>query len=263
MEQQKFVRKNTTLFDAQQRNERKRNRRTAFYIFLFVFISLGFLAVCVAVFLNVTEVNIIGNMKYSYEEIMEYVPITVGDNIYSFDSDKIEENIIAAFPYIKTVEVKRDLPTTVEITITEEMPYFASELAGDTYIMSSDLKVLERLPNTKADSVGIVTISLNNIRQCIVGKRIEFVSDRMLNAVSSLYKNFADNYIEDKIVSVNVRSRFDIYLNYDNRIEVYIGDTDDLDIKMRFLVAIIDKHNENVTGTIDISNPHEASVALS
>ncbi len=263
MEQQRFVRKNTTMFDAQRRQEKKRVRRTVFYVFLFLAVSLVFLAVCVAVFLNVETVSVNGIERYTYEQIIEYVPIEIGDNIYSFDSDKIEENIMQALPYIGEVEIKRDLPTTVVINITEKKPYYAAELAGDTYLMSADLKVLEKLPDTSAESTGLATLSLTSVRHCIVGNTLQFVDERTTDALMELYNSFEENFINTKIKGVDVRSRFDIYIDYDNRFQVYLGDTDNIDIKIRFLVGIIDELEEGTKGKIDISDHREAAVALS
>lgn len=263
MEQQRFVRKNMALYDTQLRQEKKRNRRTVFYVFLFLFVTLVFLAVCAAVFLNVKTINVNGNEKYSYEQIRELIPIVEGENIYSFDSDELETILTQNLPYIGSVEIKRDLPSTVEINIIEEKPYYAAELAGNTYLLSSDLKVLEILKDVSADSTELAVLSMNNVRQCIVGSQVEFVNERTNAALTSLYESFESNFIEDKIDGVDVRSRFDIYIYYDDRFEVYIGDTESIDIKIRFLVAIIDELEDGATGVIDVSNPREASVALS
>jgi len=263
MEQQKFVRKNMAIYDAQRRQENKRTKRKVFYTFLLIFVSLVFLVVCVAVFLNVKTVNVNGIEKYNYEQIMEYVPIVEGDNIFSFEASAIEKNIKQALPYIGEVDIKRDLPTTVEINIIEEKPYFAAELANDTYLISSNLKVLEKVDEQTAKSLELTTLSLNSVRRCIVGDQIEFVDGRTLDALLSLYESFEANYIETKINSVDIKSRFDIYINYDDRFEVYLGDTDNIDIKIRFLVGIIDELDEGSKGTIDVSNHREASVALS
>lgn len=263
MEQQRFVRKNTAIFEAQRRQDKKRARRTAFYVLLFLIVTAIFLAVYITVFLKVETININGIEKYTYEEIIEYVPINIGDNIFSFDAAEIEENIKQIFPYVGSVEIKRDLPTAIEINIVEEKPYFAAELAGDTYLMSSSLKVLEKLPDTEAESTGLTTLTLNSVRSCIVGSMLEFVDERTYDALITLYASFEENYIETKIVGVDVRSRFDIYIDYDDRFEVYLGDTDNIDIKIRFLVGIIDELDEGSTGKIDVSNHREASVALS
>lgn len=264
-QKQKFTRKNMAIYEAQRRQEKKRSRRTAFYVFLFIAITLVFLAVCVSVFLNVEEVTVEGLEKYSYEEIIEYVPINIGDNMFSFKAKDIEADIVRALPYVGSVEIKRDLPTTVVINVVEEKPYFAAELAGDVYLMSSNLKVLEKITDVENNQAieDLTALHLNSVRCCIVGSRIEFVDKRTLDALTDLYTCFEDNYIESKIVSVDVRSRFDLYINYDGRFEVYLGDIENIDIKIRFLIGIIDELGDDAKGKIDVSNHREAAVALS
>lgn len=261
MEQQRFVRKNKAVFEAARRQERKRTRRTVFYVFLFLVVTIVFLIVCAMVFLKVKNIEISGNKIYTTEELMEYVPINLEDNIYSFDANKIESDIKTAFPYIKEVNVVRDLPTKVKITVTEEKAYYAANIANDAYILSSDLKVLECKQNTTAAELGLTEISLSNVRRCIVGSYMEFVSTRDSDALNALYDNFKANYIQKKIKSVDFSSRFDITFNYDDRFQVYIGDTDNLEIKMRFLIRVIDELEPDAKGTINVSNPRELTFA--
>lgn len=263
MEQQKFIRRNNAMFDAQRRQEKKRTRRTAFYVLLFLSVTLIFFAVCVTVFLNVETVNVNGIETYSYEQIMEHIPINIGDNIFIFNAEEIEDNIKQKLPYIGSVKIERDLPTTVDINIVEEEAYYAAELAGDTYLLSSDLKVLERVKDSKASEFDIAKLSLVSVKNCIVGNYLGFVDERTSDALAELYSSFADNYIEDKINAVDVRSRFDIYITYDNRFEIYLGDTDNIEIKISFLVRIIDELEPNAKGKINLSNYREAAVALS
>lgn len=263
MERQRFVRKNTAIFDAQRRNEKKRTRRIVFYVALFLSISLIFLGVCTAVFLNVETVNVTGTVRYVPEQILEYVPIQVGDNIFSFDSNEIIESLKNELPYIGDVEIERDLPTAVNINIVEETPFYAADLAGETYLLSADLKVLEKQSGVSAEQLGLTNLSLNNVRRCIVGQSVEFIDERTEVALDELYASFENLYIEDKIKSVDVRSRFDIYVNYDGRFEVYLGNTENIDIKIRFLVKIIEELKPTDKGRINLSNYREAAVALS
>ncbi len=263
MERQRFVRKNTAIFDAQRRNEKKHTRRIVFYVALFLSITLIFLGVCIAVFLNVETVNVNGTEKYTQEQILEFVPINIGDNIYSFDSDEIADSLKQQLPYIGTVELERDLPTAVNINIVEEKPFYAADLAGDTYLLSSELKVLEKINGASAEELGLTSLSLNNVRRCIVGSNLEFVDERTEVALDELYDSFVNHYIEDNIKSVDVRSRFDIYINYDGRFEVYLGNTENIEIKISFLVGILEELGSDAKGKINLSNYREAAVALS
>ncbi len=229
---------------------------------MLVFISLVFLAVCAAVFLKVEDFRVNGAEHYSYEQIVELLPIEKGSNIYSFNGNDIEAKIEETLPYVQNVEIKRDLPTTVEVNVVEEIPFYAADVAGETYIMSPDLKVLEKIYNN--DEIPEITkLKLNNVRKCIVGSQVEFVDKRTLDAVITLYENFESNFIKEKIKSVDMRSRFDIYIDYENRFEVYLGDIENLDMKIRFLAGIIDQLDDNAKGKINVSNHQEASVALS
>jgi cell division septal protein FtsQ len=263
MGQQRFVRKNMAIYDAQRRQEKKRSRRNAFYICLFTFVSLVFIAICVAVFLNVKAVDINGNERYSDKEISKLVPIEIGDNMLSFDADSIEEAILQKYPYIKEVNVKRDFPTTVVVEIVESKAYYTAAIAGDTYLLSPELKVLEKKDGKDADGGDCIKLSLNNVRRCIVGEELQFVDDRTYDAVVDLQEIFKTHYIDGKITSIDIRSRFDIYINYDNRFKVYLGDMENAEVKIRFLVRILEKQEDGATGTIDISNPQEAAVAYS
>ena len=221
MEQQKFVRKNMAIFDAQRRQDKKRKRRTVFYVILFVMVSLVFIAIATAVFLKVSKVTISGNSRYSDKQIGALVPIAVGDNMFSFDAESIEQAICDKYPYVDSVEIKRDLPTTVEVIVKEEKPYYLSEIAGEQYVLSADLKVLERVEEEQGVDAELTLLSLNNVRRCIVGDELEFVDKRTYDAILSLYENFTANFIDDKVLGVDVRSRFDIYINYDNRFSIY------------------------------------------
>ena len=272
MEQRRFVRKNIAIYDAQRRQEKKRNRRKVFYVFLFLSVSLVFLAVCAAVFLDVQEIQIIGNERYATDEISQLVSINVGDNIFSFDADEIETAIASKYPYIHSVEVKRDLPSTVIIEITEDTEFYKAELAGEIYILSPEMKVLRKLtepqtedsaePSEEQPEDKFVKLTLNNAKRCIVGNPLEFVDARTYDAILELQDRFTENGISSQVIEIDIRSRFDIYINYQNRFRVYLGDMEDIEIKIRFLVGIIDELEDGATGTIDISNPQEAAVAL-
>jgi hypothetical protein len=263
VERQKFVRKNTAIFDAQRRNEKKRTRRIVFYVALFLSISLIFLGVCIAVFLNVEALTVNGTETYTSEQILEYVPIEIGQNIFFFDAEEIEETLKRELPYVVDVDIERDLPTGVNINVVEEKPFYAAELAGGTYLLSAELKVLEKQTDVSAEQTGITELSLNNVRRCIVGQKLEFIDERTEVALAELYGSFKSQYVEDKIKSVDVRSRFDIYINYDGRFEVYLGNTENIEIKISFLLKIIDELKPTDKGKINLSNYREAAVALS
>ncbi|MBO4521589.1 MAG: hypothetical protein J5703_00180, partial [Methanomicrobium sp.] len=68
-----------------------------------------------------------------------------------------------------------------------------------------------------------------------------------------------DKGITAYITTLDIRSRFDIYIDYEDRFKVYLGDMENAGIKLSFLVGIIDRLYSNSKGTIDISDYTEAT----
>ena len=261
MEQQRFIRKDPNVFDTRRRRRQRHARRTLLFVLIFVAVSLIFVGVCFAVFLRVESIEVYGNARYSYDEIVSRIPVEMGQNIVFFDAASAEESIKRSLPYVGEITIKRDLPSTVVVEIEEEVPYFTAALAGENYILSSDLKVLEK-SGTADPYPGMTALKLGNVKRCIVGEKIEFVDPRVADSVAELYGYFSENNIEKHVTSLDIRSRFDIYFNYSDRFEVYLGDMQNADIKVRFLGGIIAELYPDSKGTIDVSDHTEASVLL-
>ena len=53
--------------------------------------------------------------------------------------------------------------------------------------------------------------------------------------------------------------RYSISFSYQGRLEVKLGDTSDLEMKLKLLAEVIERNNEDATGTIDVSNTQRVS----
>ncbi|HAN20335.1 MAG: hypothetical protein A2Y15_03985 [Clostridiales bacterium GWF2_36_10] len=265
MEQARFKRRTITMEVLQTQQHKKRIRRAIFYSALFFIVTAVFLTVAFAVFFRVRNININGNERYSYEEIIAALPVKADDNLYSFKTEDVETAIKKAFPFIGNVSVTRSIPSHINIEITETDVAMYMHLARDYYLLSSELRVLDRIVDAIQIPENVIMLKASQVHRCIVGETASFIDTRSYDAITALYKNISDNNIQTKVDSIDITSRFDVYLQYENRFKVYVGDMDYSDIKMQFLVEIItdlDKRNTGTNGTIDISDYREASVEL-
>ena len=57
----------------------------------------------------------------------------------------------------------------------------------------------------------------------------------------------------EHVASVNVEKEYDIIIWYDDRYEVKLGGTEQLDYKADYLLAILDSLSEYQAGTIDLT----------
>ena len=67
-----------------------------------------------------------------------------------------------------------------------------------------------------------------------------FADQRVANTIVRLLDALDGSGILDKIVSVDMTNRFEIYFWYEDRFYVYMGTVDDAEIKTAFLVKVIE-----------------------
>lgn len=97
--------------------KKKANRRLVFYLTIF------FLLISIIVYLqsplsNVKHIIINGNSFVMEDEIVELSELTEKTNIWAIDQKEITEGILD-HPVIESVDVRRKLPSTIEIQISE------------------------------------------------------------------------------------------------------------------------------------------------
>ena len=77
------------------------------------------LTVGATVFFRVEQVTVSGNQRYTQEEIIAASGIQLGDNLYSLNKVRIDQNIRTTLPYIGDLTINRALPSTIQLTVTE------------------------------------------------------------------------------------------------------------------------------------------------
>lgn len=260
--EQVYKRRTITMEVLQSQRYKKRVRRTVFYTGLFLIVTLIFLLVAFAVFFKVRTINITGNDRYSVDDINAVLPVKLNANLYSFRAEDVELLVKKELPYVGSVKVTRTIPSTLNIEIIETSPAMYINLGNDYYLLSGELRVLDHFKNKSLLPPDVIELKASTVLRCIVGETASFVDKRSYNAITELYSQLKENGIEKDIRTINIVSRFDITLQYKDRFSVYLGDMDDCDIKIRFLIGILDRQEEDAKGKIDVSDAREATVAL-
>ena len=122
MVQERFRKKNIAMDELRGQQRKKRFRRRLFYLSLILLICAAFFAVCVLVFFNVGEIELIGLERCDETAVRAALGVSPGDNLFSFRAGDVESALKKAFPYIGSVEVTRGFPTTLTVTVQEEIP---------------------------------------------------------------------------------------------------------------------------------------------
>lgn len=255
---QKFRKQSIKFEPIEQQHKKKQTKRLIFYIVLLVSFTVVFFVLWFAVFFKVKSIEIGGNLRYSKADILEAAGIAEGDNLYEIGEKELNSRLIEALPYIRSATLERKLPSTLVIGVEEDTAVMYSEICGDTYLMSEDLTVLER--SDSFDRSKMVELYAGDVSMCYSGKSIEYVDSRMVNVVVKLYAVLKEYGLIDKVNSFTIKNRFDIQIRYDNRLDVYFGSVENIDVKVCFFNGILALLYEDESGRLDISDIKEASL---
>ncbi len=260
-----FVRKGGGGFERLKRkNKRKLLRQRIFYLVLLVVLLLSFIIGAVAIFFRVSSITVEGNNVYNDGDIIEASGIEKGMNIYLINDNSVATGILSAFPYVKTVDVKRNVPSNVVLDLKCDEPNYYMEIAGEYFVLSRELRVMERYTDKellKAELPEAKKLTGGEVRTAIVGTELEFVNDSYSKTAKELLGVLEGTEVFSGVSSVDLSDRFNMYVVYKSRLKANIGNSDEILLKLRFMNEIVKDLGE-ARGTIDIKNVEAAYVLL-
>jgi cell division protein FtsQ len=233
------------------------------YTLLTVLLCLIFIVICMAVFLKIETIEIKGNERYDSADILASSGIEVGQNLYAINKKTAEAFIIRDHPYVNDVVIRRTLPSTLTFKLTEDEPVFYTEICDEFYILSQDLRVLERvyvLP--EMTDKRLIPIVMSEIGSAIVGEYMTFEKSLAFDYISGFVKAVSEHDIADRITEIDVTKRYNIYVNYEDRFRIYLGDNTETNMKLTFAKLMIDTFSEGQSGEIDAHDITVGSVIL-
>lgn len=193
------------------------------------FIAFGFLIVSVfgsfkiyklmrtSDYFSIKRINVYGAKNSYAEDIIGLSGISIGDNIFSFSSDKAAEQI-KMHPWVKKVIVKKHLPDGVSIEIVEYNPVMFINFS-QLYLVDENAVVFKRLePNELFDFPIISGISKEDYQNAP-----EYYSQKILD-VFDLVKRFERRFPNISISEVVLEKDGDVTLILaKNTFEIRLG----------------------------------------
>lgn len=236
------------------KRRKKRNKLRKFFIWLSVAIVIAAVGVVLSLtaFFGIENITVSGNSRYTEEEILNQCLINTGENLFLADTKSASEMLELNLPYIYTAEIKRKLPSTIELVITEAEPSYYIQNKDKTFILLDDnFKVLE----TGAEKGSGIAVKKAKVTAASAGRQIEFENQDTGECLKKLSQAVRDNYI-DEITAIYSNNISDNYVVYDNRIEFKLGTCDDLEHKIYQGLASckqLNESNPNAKGVMTIN----------
>lgn len=241
---------------AKKRNFKKRQKRKLFFRRCFIIITLlavlgsivyGLIFLMGNIFC-VKEIIVEGNTLYSDTEILEVSELHQGQGMLFLNTSKSEKQLCKSFPYIDEASVTKQFPNKVSIKIKTAERTF-SILNGDAYyVFSANGKFLEKVSELPSETIELRVPEFDIDEN---GK-INYKDDNLKELVAAIRNEFLSIGI-GSIKIIDLMNKENIVVNYDGRISVIIGSSDDLHYKIVTAKEIIsNKINQLEKGELDL-----------
>ena len=199
---------------------------------------------------------------YTAEEIIAASGVNLEDNLLSLSKATVAARIHAALPYVNEVQIKKQLPGTVILTVSEfEVTYGIQDERGGWWLMSREGRILEAADEPTVR--GHLTVTGMPIQVPEIGDYFGPASTEGADmseiankqkVVLEIIPALEETPFAKQIVSIDVSTSYDLTLWYGSRYEIRLGTTENLTYKLQTFQAILEQGSlENKSGTVDLT----------
>ena len=220
-EVQKQTRTQTRRKQNKKRRLKNKVRKALLGIIFFVVLMAVGAVLSLTVFFKTESITVSGSGIYSQEQIVNASSINIGENLFLIDSKDASSRITTQLPYIYNVKIKKQLPATVKITVTDATAEFAIDNGNNTFILADDnYKVLETAAAEQpADSIVIKDAAVKTAEP---GKRIEFEDETASDCINKIVEAINATGMTG-VTAISSRDVNNNYIIFDNRITFELG----------------------------------------
>ena len=182
---------------------------------------------------NVKNIKVEGNSYLSEEQVISLSRIEIENNMFKYNKKEIIKNI-KENAYIENAEVKRSIPDTIEIKITERKTSFMIQFANAYAYINNQGYILEI--SNKALEYPILTGFSTPVEELQEGKRLNKEDLKKLSDVLEIMESATSNEIASLITEINIENSDNYVLELKSKNKVVnLGDTSNLSTKMLWI----------------------------
>ena len=237
--------------------KKKKKGKKAFIIIL-IFLIIGVLASgCYLLFtsstFDVSEVELNGTERYTKEEIMSSLDISLGKNIFIEFFSYNKENI-NKFPYLSDINLNIKLPNKIQLNVSERTSKYLAydkeknkffKIDGEGYILEEG-----KIEEKTEDEMLVYGITFAD--EIIFGEKINEIDYSKILTYLNVKKEYEKSGIGMTITKVSFENSLTT-LTLDDKLIIKFPNEIELEYKMNFLKGIIEKLPAESVGVIDMT----------
>ena len=239
--------------------KRKQKKQMAALTFIILVSALISIMLLTPMF-DIKEISVHGNSVVKDEEIVKSSKITTGINIFGVSLSAAKDNI-KSMGYIESVKIKRRLPSTIDITVVEEVGVAYIKAQEGYAIITADGRCVDITDGMLDEDKEKQTASTPNLPlikglkgiKYKVGNVLKSEDEEQLNALLTCLHEFSkQGYVFD-MREIDMSDLKNISFYYKGKdLRVSIGTTAKIGYKMECFGPILEQIGENPKGYIDL-----------
>jgi len=250
------------------KNSKRQFSRSSVMYIIFGIALIGIMTLLGAsAFLGVNYFVITGAKIYTTEQVIEASGVSRGNNLLYLNTNSVAQNIRRELPYIDTVVISREFPDTLAITVTESVAVAYLIFEGDTVIIDSSGRVLERFQHAPGAGAASSISELIEIRGVIVSEasvgialKSELGVEQFLSTMQNVLKSMEREGIIDNVNYLDVSNINNIHFGYQGIYRIIVGGIGDIRLKLSKLpshILEIQRKNPNTRGVYNMTGDSE------
>ena len=232
---------------------RRAIRKAILSLFMLFIVAIVGFVLAVTVFFKIDTIKAKGSGVYSQKIIIENSGVATGDSLLLVSEKAISENLFFNLPYVGSVTIEKDLPSTLIINVIDTVASAAISNNKGSYILINDEgKVLNA--DSQVVTEGIPVVSGVEVESYKVGEAITFKTEETGDILIQLLKASTKAGIIG-MTEIDLTDVSAITMKYDNRIKILVGPAVKLETKILRAASAIDRENEinqYETGVLDL-----------
>lgn len=230
-------------------------------------LSVGAMAIVTALLLifllfPITQITVTGEVisGVTNEEIIAISGCEEGDNLFFLSGKTCAERIEEQIPYVRTATVVKHFPGTAELQLTAAQAAACVYADGSWLYVNEDGKILE---SRDAPQSGVMQIIGLSPAQSEPGHNVSVPDEEtrkayqeILTALSEVRAGIDDAYgglNPDGFTVLDMSDLTNIQMYYENRVELKLGSTLDLDYKVKAGCRFLLEMTTRETGVMDLT----------
>ena len=238
------------------KNGHRKASKLIFVLGILLAVALVFACVTsiVLLFFSVEEIEVVGDSRYNYSDIIEASGIKEGKRLYYLNESKAESAILKAFPYLKSVKINSYFPNRVKIEIEEfEDIYLAPHTNGFCYVNSEFeiLEIVEKAPSYERFSGVFI-----KLEKCIEGGIGDIYQSEDTQRADDMIEFIKQYGFYQDLNIVDVEDKYNNSFVVSKKYKFILGAMTDISEKMdyAFKVCLDDSFDREKNAIIDVTD---------